>query len=457
MIGRARLLILAALLVTACGDSLAPGEGGTSFSRIQSEVFDARCVSCHSAGNQGARESGLILTRGRAFEALVGVLPRQATARADGLQLVSPGSPDSSFLLHKLHWEPDHHASDYGTLMPLGGQPLSVGEVEYIRRWIASGASRGGDSIDTRLLADTVPQSLVPFVAPAPPAKGVQLHVARFNVAPRFERELFVYRRLGNAAPMYVNRVDISMRANSHHFVIYSFQADIPTTIVPPFDSIRDIRRADGSLDFLAMRPMGFHSFFGGSMTARTSWQLPPGVALRLPAGSALDLNAHYVNRTDAQLPGEVYANLFAVDSADVTNVAQSLFLSNTSIVLPPGQRTTLSKTFTFSQDVRLFSLSSHMHERGERFVIRINGGTRSGEVVFETNSWSSPDIVNFAVPIQLRAGEGLRSEITWNNTTSNTIRFGLTSQDEMGIIYGYYWCVATCGASPVSVMAGDR
>ena len=73
--------------------------------------------------------------------------------------------------------------------------------------------------------------------------------------------------------------------------------------------------------------------------------------------------------------------------------MAQSLFLSNTNIVLPPGQRTTLSKTFTVSQDVQVFLLSSHMHERGERFVVRINGGQRSGEIVFQTTSWSSPDI----------------------------------------------------------------
>lgn len=31
-------------------------------------------------------------------------------------------------------------------------------------------------------------------------------------------------------------------------------------------------------------------------------------------------------------------------------------------------------------------------------------------------------------------------SEITWNNTTDRTIRFGLTSQGEMGIIFGYFY-----------------
>jgi hypothetical protein len=35
---------------------------------------------------------------------------------------------------------------------------------------------------------------------------------------------------------------------------------------------------------------------------------------------------------------------------------------------------------------------------------------------------------------------EGLTSEITYRNTTAATVRFGLTSQDEMGIIFGYYY-----------------
>jgi hypothetical protein len=31
-------------------------------------------------------------------------------------------------------------------------------------------------------------------------------------------------------------------------------------------------------------------------------------------------------------------------------------------------------------------------------------------------------------------------SEITYNNTTDRTVSFGLTSEDEMGIIFGYYY-----------------
>lgn len=45
-----------------------------------------------------------------------------------------------------------------------------------------------------------------------------------------------------------------------------------------------------------------------------------------------------------------------------------------------------------------------------------------------------------FTPPLILQRGEGLTSVITYNNTTSRTICFGLTSEDEMGIIFGYYY-----------------
>ena len=50
----------------------------------------------------------------------------------------------------------------------------------------------------------------------------------------------------------------------------------------------------------------------------------------------------------------------------------------------------------------------------------------------------SSFDLVTFDAPIILQPGEGLTSIITYNNTTDRTLTFGLTSEDEMGIIFGY-------------------
>ena len=40
--------------------------------------------------------------------------------------------------------------------------------------------------------------------------------------------------------------------------------------------------------------------------------------------------------------------------------------------------------------------------------------------------------------PLVLQPGEGLTSIITYNTATGRAIAFGLTSEDEMGIIFGY-------------------
>ena len=74
-----------------------------------------------------------------------------------------------------------------------------------------------------------------------------------------------------------------------------------------------------------------------------------------------------------------------------------------------------------------------------KKFIIRIVGGSRNNEIVYTSTDWHHPQFVSYDPPIQLQVGEGLMSEVTYHNTRSVVIRFGLTSQDEMGIIFGYY------------------
>jgi hypothetical protein len=274
-------------------------------------------------------------------------------------------------------------------------------------------------------------------VAPAA-GKGVQIHVDAFDVQPHFERELFVYRSLGNAQPIYVTRFETRMRTNSHHLVLYDFEPGTPAAFIPPKDVVRDIRNPDGTMNILNMLPMAFHVFVSGAMSPNGGYTFPAGVALRFPANAALDFNVHYVNSGSTPLTGEAFANLYTVDASQVQQVASTLFLSNFDLNLPPMQRTTQTKTFTFPAPTRILALSSHMHKRGERFQIRVKGGARDGEVVYDNDDWDHPVFVSFEPPLTFNPGEGLTSVITYNNDTNRTITFGLTSEDEMGIIFGY-------------------
>lgn len=439
-------------LCSACSGGDGPGNGSPnappaiadgSFARIQRDVFEPSCVSCHRAGDANARQSGLVLTADSSYQQLVGVLSLQQLARADGMLRVRAFSGDSSLLLHKLAWLPGHHSRDYGQLMPMGTtQGVSAGQLEYVRRWIEAGAPRSGHFVDTMVLRDSRVQS-ASFTPLAPPAAGIQVKVDSFAVMSSRERELFVYRRLGNAGELFVSRIESRMRPGSHHLLLYTFdesRTNFPCNTRPAPDAVRDIKNSDGSFNLLNMLPMACHVFFAGAMTPDFDYRFPPGVALRLPPNAAVDFNVHYVNRAPAPLAGEAFANLHTVDRAQVQTIARTLNYANENITLPPRQRTTLTRAFTVGVRTTVLALTSHMHSLGEKFEIRVRRANGAEQSVYVNTDWEHPTFTNFSTPLMLQAGDALVSVVTWNNVTANTVRFGLSSADEMDIIFGYWY-----------------
>ena len=450
---RSALLSLTLLAATAAcggdqsaspGDSPSTGTGGGSFDQIQRTVLTPTCAvsGCHASALPTS--GNLALTPAVAYDNLVNVRPASLAADRDGLRRVVPFKPDSSLLFQKIVLALAAHNGEYGNIMPVGSPSLAQGQVDFIRKWIEAGAPRSGVVADTTLLASKTPQAGSTFAPPAAPptGQGFQIHVDSFGVKANFERELFVYRPLGNAADVYVRRIQTAMRPLSHHFILYSIDQSMapgwPCT--PQANVVRDIRNPDGSMNLLNMIPMACHVFIAGAMSPTMDYSFPTGVALQLPASMSIDMNVHYVNRTSAEIPGEAFANLFTVPASQVAKVAHSLNMSNTSISLPAGKETTIEKTFLVSQTTTVFMLTSHMHQLGTRFQIKIVGGARDGELVYENLDWEHPSQIPFPTPIVLEKGQGLKSVITWNNTTSRTVTFGLQSTDEMGIIFGYYY-----------------
>lgn len=124
-----------------------------SFENMKQHIFKHNCSTsgCHSAAQATNQQHGLVLEGGDVYERLVNVVPRNTQALDSGLTLVKPGVPDSSFLYHKVNWNafPQFH---FGNEMPLGANPLTGNEIEFIRQWIAAGAPRTGVVADYRLL-----------------------------------------------------------------------------------------------------------------------------------------------------------------------------------------------------------------------------------------------------------------------------------------------------------------
>jgi len=419
----------------------------SSFDLLQDKLLTPSCASsgCHLSNKDASfPQHGLVLTKGTSYANLVGVASVNSVALKNSVLRVRKFASGESLFYHKLNWDLSHHGLlNYGAPMPLGGKPLSKGVLTFVQKWIDAGAPLTGSVADASLLDDTTPSyvedaNFAPLASPVEEGKtGIQLKVDRFVIPPNFERELFIRRPLTNSAPIYVSRIKLKSRANSHHMVLYDFRSK---STLPALDDVRDLRNLDNSLNIATVIQMSNHIFLGGGTDPNSDYTFPAGIALQLPTNASIDLNPHYFNKTTGNLYGENYVNLYTVPADQVKKVVQMIDFNVTSFNLPANQTTTITRDFKFDKPVAIVSLTSHYHARGKLFQIKIKGGARDGEVIYENTDWAHPKVINYDTPILLQAGEGLTSVATYVNDTAKNIGFGLTSEDEMDIIFGYYY-----------------
>ncbi len=425
-----------------CNNNEVDLETASSFDNIQSEILNKSCAvsGCHLSESDGTfPQHGLILAEGKAYENLVNAISKNPTAKEENLKRVIPFDAENSLLYQKLLFETSHKSNkNFGSIMPLGKDMLYMGQIEYIRRWIEAGAPKTNNVAEVSLLKDTTPV-LKKFDALAAPTigQGYQVKLDPFEIYPYFEREIFVHKPLNNTESIFVNKFQLKMHPGSHHFILYGFRNK---QSLPALNEIRDLRNKDLSFNYTTLQQIGNHVFYFGGSESNMTFNFPEGTAVELPANMTFDVNSHYFNKGAKAYNGEVYMNLYTVAKEKVKKTLKVLDLGNSTFVLPPKKTTVATRDFKFDKNVRIVTLFSHTHKLGEKFEILIKGGTRNGEIIYTSTNWEHPAKIDFANPIALKAGEGLTSRITYNNYTDQTIRFGFTSEDEMGIIFGYYY-----------------
>ena len=430
----------------------------STYHEIQDYIFDKSCANsvCHAAP---ANAGNLNLTYGLSYQNLVGRDPLNPAAAAAGMKLIDPGNPENSFLLTKL-MDP---TPEQGTRMPFNAGTLHTGKIDAIRTWIAAGAPQEGilDGIgDLSVLRDP----LEVFEPPPLPAQGYQLHLPPFKIESGTEREVYYATQIAdkNGQPVqediFVNGVEIYYPVGSHHFAIFYLtdaaierglleSGEIPGVGVDPNHTFRVFDLAHiGTFGIIGVERF----LIAGSQTADTSFRFPEGVALRLPGNAVYDLNSHYINLLGtATMHGEVYVNLYTIPPEEVKYEAKVFLAHNYDINVPPETtRVTASDWHVkdelaqqgFPPDARLHlvSVSSHMHRHGELFEIN---RLSTVELLHRSISYDTSLPSFFDPPLILDPNDGLHFQCTYGNyDTDVPLRFGLTSEDEMCIMQGYYY-----------------
>jgi len=441
------------LLLSACGggSGAPPSPPESTFSRIQTQVFDVSCSadSCHSSVG---RAGGLVLEEGHSWDELMDHAPANPVAASHGWMRVARGEPDRSFLLAKIT---DNLASGEGQSMPYNAAPLDDETVQVMRAWIAAGAPPEGrvPGDDGRPLGGG---GEVGEVHLPPPARGAQIAVTAAAVPLGHEETACHYLKLPSDVDLDVNRIQINVTGGSHHIHLYR-----------PYDSTLDLpdhtEVCNMAVDFDKW------ALVVATQLRKTDWELPEGVAYHFRAGEQILIQTHFVNVGSLETKGEgkVLMNLNDADPGTITQHAGSLFGQDRDVDVPPLSNTTASAICEFPKDINLIAQTGHYHFRGRRFsTFDWYNGVR-GEEIYHHEGYADPIFLEYKPPLLVPAGHGLEWECYWENPNDVEYKFGpFTDTNEHCNLFAFYYpteslhefitCVKKEGVNTTTVREGD-
>jgi len=183
-----------------------------------------------------------------------------------------------------------------------------------------------------------------------------------------------------------------------------------------------------------------YNSMVFGSGVGTNSLEFPEGLAVKLEAGQQLLLNLHLFNFTDSELSGTSGTAFVEAAPEEVVNEVEALMAAKFALDIPPGE-STHTGTCYMNGDVTLISMSPHMHMMGSYMKVVAQSST-DGDVVMwdEPYNFDLQTVRLLDAPIQMKQGDAIKVQCSYNNTGSTTLHWGDSSLDEMCIagVYRY-------------------
>jgi hypothetical protein len=431
------LVLGVSALINGCDCQSASETFSSTWEGIQKTIFERHgCTEqiCHGSDAQG----GLDLRPDVAYANLIDVPSSQSSD-----DRVEPGEADRSLLWLKLaaRTDPDQIPPGKqvpGSPMPQLGDALTEDELELIRLWIYNAAPETGTVMGTEeLLGACLPPSVPITIKPLdPPAsdEGVQFVMPPWNLEARSEHEVCFasYYDFTGKVPeqyltpdgsfIYFDAQELRQDPQSHHLILNRYLGPETDIHDPAFGTWTcrggetpgqeceptDLESCGSGLctskleETFACIGFGPGSGFnrqqiGGAQQAQSLTELYPGVFGAIPVKGILIWNSHAFNLTDKDHVMNGRLNYYFAD--DRRFVVNGIFDAS-RIFAPdaaPYTTQTICHDHLLPRYARLYSLSSHTHQRGKHFTVE----HPDGSLIYESFLYNDPLNAQYDPPLE--------------------------------------------------------
>ncbi len=277
----------------------------------------------------------------------------------------------------------------------------------------------------------------------APPAAGQGLQVQMLSdLEPAVETERCRFFAVPPGG-LYVNRQEVRFTAGSHHVLLFN----TPYTSIPTKDRFGTAVDTSGVFDCGAQGPTAHwevDGVAGGSQTANGApivGDLPADTAVKLPAGTVLLMNTHYLNATDKTQHTDARINLYTIPAEQVKQEAGFIFFYNPFIKVPAMGTAVASEVCPVLSDISLVNAQNHMHKRGVGYEANLLDSSGSKlEELYKGTEWEEVVMRKNTPPKVLKQGQMIQYHCEYKNHEDRVITQGLSTKDEMCMLIGLYY-----------------
>ncbi|MFB6375395.1 MAG: hypothetical protein ABEN55_20275, partial [Bradymonadaceae bacterium] len=247
---------------------------------------------------------------------------------------------------------------------------------------------------------------------------------------------------LNNEKPLYVNSVTLANQGGFHHsnwFVVPEDYAAGKDGYFPCDE--RSFEEIQAALQGTVL--------FAQSTQAKSEvQQFPEGVVIKIPPNHKIVADVHFLNIATRQLETSARMTLGLTHPKNVDTVVTPFRLSYYDLEIPPNTRSRFTGKCEMAEpyrdearhpfDMKLYYVLPHYHGLGDYFSLKIMGGPRDGEQLFELTGFNAEaNGQMYSPPVDLSGAKGLKFTCGYDNPTDETVGWGLGGS-EMCIMLGF-------------------